>query len=301
MTSDQGGTHGEPTGRPEGGSEPTAPQGVDHPAASAAAGLGRPAAAAGLGRPAAAGAGARRRSRGRTPAAPAGLAAAAAAGLAAAGPAVRRLRRALGAAGSAPGSAEQPPTVRAGIGAFVANLVLGIVGSLVDLRRHRRPGRRGARAPTTDPDVTEEVTAHGDPASAPSSAWSSSALHALFIWFAWQGRNWARIVLWVLGGLGVLAGFGGARRRHRAAPASSPSLGVFQLLLAASPASCCWRSSRPTSGTATAAGCGRTASRAEPVRRRLRTPGQPVSAVVRREQAGDGRRSTARAAAARRR
>ena len=47
-------------------------------------------------------------------------------------------------------------------------------------------------------------------------------LHALFIWFAWRGRNWARIVLWVLGGLAVLAGFGGARRRHRGIPASSP-------------------------------------------------------------------------------
>ena len=31
-------------------------------------------------------------------------------------------------------------------------------------------------------------------------------LQLLFIWFAWQGRNWARIVLWVLGGLAVLSG-----------------------------------------------------------------------------------------------
>jgi hypothetical protein len=32
------------------------------------------------------------------------------------------------------------------------------------------------------------------------------ALEAMFIWFAWNGRNWARIVLWVLGGLSVVSG-----------------------------------------------------------------------------------------------
>ena len=53
----------------------------------------------------------------------------------------------------------------------------------------------------------------------------------LFLWFAWQGRNWARIVLWVLGGLSVL----GAGSTGSAADTGQcgflTSLSVFQLLL----------------------------------------------------------------------
>ena len=29
-----------------------------------------------------------------------------------------------------------------------------------------------------------------------------TAVFALFVWFAWKGHNWSRIVLWVLAGLG---------------------------------------------------------------------------------------------------
>jgi hypothetical protein len=32
------------------------------------------------------------------------------------------------------------------------------------------------------------------------------ALECMFIWFAWTGRNWARIVLWVIGGLNIVSG-----------------------------------------------------------------------------------------------
>ena len=35
------------------------------------------------------------------------------------------------------------------------------------------------------------------------------AVYLLVLWYAWQGRNWARIVLWVLGGLSVLSGLAG--------------------------------------------------------------------------------------------
>lgn len=53
------------------------------------------------------------------------------------------------------------------------------------------------------------------------------ALYLLVLWFAWKGRNWARIVLWVLGGIGVLSGL--------LAPSSGNGLlstiGVLDLLL----------------------------------------------------------------------
>ena len=37
-----------------------------------------------------------------------------------------------------------------------------------------------------------------------------TGIFALFVWFAWRGRNWARIVLWVLAGLGIVFGIIGA-------------------------------------------------------------------------------------------
>ena len=33
-----------------------------------------------------------------------------------------------------------------------------------------------------------------------------AGLYALFVWFAWRGHNWARVVLLVLGGLGIAGG-----------------------------------------------------------------------------------------------
>ena len=61
-------------------------------------------------------------------------------------------------------------------------------------------------------------------------------LEALFIWFAWQGRNWARIVLWVLGGIGAWCSASSASRPalFGARPTGFlTSLGWFQLLLGA--------------------------------------------------------------------
>jgi hypothetical protein len=37
----------------------------------------------------------------------------------------------------------------------------------------------------------------------------SSAVYLMFVWFAWQGRNWARVVLWVLGGLALVSSVAG--------------------------------------------------------------------------------------------
>ena len=48
-----------------------------------------------------------------------------------------------------------------------------------------------------------------------------TGVFALFVWFAWRGHNWARIVLWVLAGLGIVFGIIGA--------AMSSSLGEVTL------------------------------------------------------------------------
>jgi hypothetical protein len=54
----------------------------------------------------------------------------------------------------------------------------------------------------------------------------------MFLWFAWNGRNWARIVLWVLGGLSVVSGLfslGGAGATGQ--NGFLTAIGFFQLLL----------------------------------------------------------------------
>jgi hypothetical protein len=55
-------------------------------------------------------------------------------------------------------------------------------------------------------------------------------LQVLFLWFAWKGSNWARIALWVLGGLAVA---GGLARLGGVSPVGGfvAALGVFQTLL----------------------------------------------------------------------
>ena len=94
--------------------------------------------------------------------------------------------------------------MRAGIGAFVVNFVLGIVGSLVAFSDIDDLVREASRT-TNDPDITDEVLRTAILVFAVIGL-VLVVLHALFIWWAWRGRNWARITLWVLGGLNVLAG-----------------------------------------------------------------------------------------------
>jgi hypothetical protein len=115
---------------------------------------------------------------------------------------------------------ERPTTVRAGIGAFMANLILGVIGAIVTftqldelidqaLATARAQGQNvpsGADALTHD--TVRAVILVGSIVGL-----VIIGLEAMFIWFAWNGRNWARIVLWVIGGFGIISGlfslFGG--------------------------------------------------------------------------------------------
>ena len=109
---------------------------------------------------------------------------------------------------SAPGHAPQeapprPDTVRFGIGAFIANLLLGLVGSIItfssiDSLLDAELARQGV---TVSEDAVQAVLT----VSAVIGL-LIVALEALFIWFAWNGRNWARIILFVLGAFGIIGG-----------------------------------------------------------------------------------------------
>jgi hypothetical protein len=130
----------------------------------------------------------------------------------------------------APPAVERPVTVRAGLGLFIAEIVLGLIGAIYVLANSQ--------------DLLNRVRGQ---LSGNSAQLSDSALHAalvagavvgliivavelLFIWFAWQGRNWARIVLWIVGGLGVVSGLAGLGTNSQFGGFYS-ALGVCQLLI----------------------------------------------------------------------
>ena len=112
--------------------------------------------------------------------------------------------------GPAPRPVERPATVRAGLGAFIASLVLGVVTSVFLFTD--QSGVLDAALARSGADVDEDVLRSALIVGAVIGL-VFVALQAMFIWFAWQGRNWARVVLWVLGGLGIVSGlttvFGG--------------------------------------------------------------------------------------------
>ncbi|NEM06720.1 hypothetical protein [Geodermatophilus normandii] len=113
----------------------------------------------------------------------------------------------------APVPVARPSAVTLGVGAFAATLFLGVVSSIVtfsDIDGFI------AQVQQASPGVEiSESAARAGLIGGAAFALVLVALQVMFLWFAWQGRNWARIVLWVLGGLsviGALVGFlgGGA-------------------------------------------------------------------------------------------
>jgi len=129
----------------------------------------------------------------------------------------------------APPAVERPTTVRAGIGAFIANLVLGIVSSILTFTDIDDLVAQELARSGTDIEVSDELIRSAIVIGAVVSL-IFVGLQLLFLWFAWKGHNWARIVLWVLGGLAVLSGVAGLGAGS-ALGGFLTSLGVFQLLL----------------------------------------------------------------------
>jgi hypothetical protein len=131
----------------------------------------------------------------------------------------------------APTPMERPVTVRAGIGALVASLILGIISSIATFADIDHLVARALAQSGSDVEVTDDVLRSAIIVGGVATL-VFVALNALFLWFAWQGRNWARIVIWVLGGLGVLSGVAGLGTGSTVGGFLT-SLGVFQFLLTA--------------------------------------------------------------------
>jgi hypothetical protein len=131
----------------------------------------------------------------------------------------------------APPAMERPTTVRAGIGALVASLVLGLVSAIVSFTDLDTLIDQ-TMLENTDPAITEDVIRAGIVIGSVITL-IIIGLQALFLWFAWKGRNWARIVIWVLGGIGVVFGLVGLAAGASQSTGFLTSLGWFQLILTA--------------------------------------------------------------------
>jgi hypothetical protein len=108
---------------------------------------------------------------------------------------------------------ERPLTVRAGLGAFVASIVLSLASSAFAVANWDEFVEQGlAQAPEfQDPEFQEsgldpQAFVEGLATVFLVVSLLFTALYVLFVWFAWRGYNWARIVLFVLGGLGIASG-----------------------------------------------------------------------------------------------
>jgi hypothetical protein len=117
---------------------------------------------------------------------------------------------------------ERPSTVKAGIGAFLASAVLGLLSSIVTFADFNSLVDTAARDAGVSPDSVRAGVMVGAVIGL-----IFLAVYLLVLWYAWQGRNWARIVLWVLGGLTVLSGLFGLGNGN----GLLSLLGVLQLLL----------------------------------------------------------------------
>jgi hypothetical protein len=130
----------------------------------------------------------------------------------------------------APPALERPTTVRAGIGALIASLILSLITTIITFADFESIVDQ-AVAEANDAAITEDVIRSGIVIGVVFSL-IIFALYVLFLWFAWQGRNWARIVLWVLSGLGVISGlFGLAGAGATGQSGFVTALGFFQLIL----------------------------------------------------------------------
>jgi hypothetical protein len=129
---------------------------------------------------------------------------------------------------------ERPLTVRAGIGAFMASFLIGIGSSVVQAINPQdvpvTVDPQFQQETGIDPEAFAEAAQQGATTFALVVSLFFAAVYLLFIWFAWKGQNWARIVLWVLSGLslaftpvtfGVLGNL---------LPSSQVALLVFQLI-----------------------------------------------------------------------
>jgi hypothetical protein len=118
----------------------------------------------------------------------------------------------------------RPRTVTAGIGAFLVYALLSLIGTVIGFATFDTLVDQAAEDAGFDGDLSglEDAIA----TTALVFGVVIAALYLVLAWFAWQGANWARIVLWVFGGLALLFGVLGLASNSGVLAL----LGVLQLL-----------------------------------------------------------------------
>lgn len=135
--------------------------------------------------------------------------------------------------GAAPTPLERPITVRAGLGAFLGSLVLSVISTVVTFLNWDTISAQLLARLRADLGPEADTALSGAQAGARIGvvfALVLAAVYGVFVWFAWRGQNWARVVLWVLGGLGVFGGVIGLATGGSPIPFLT-GLSFFQALL----------------------------------------------------------------------
>jgi len=89
----------------------------------------------------------------------------------------------------------------------MANLILGIIAAIVTFSDlHGLINRAMAETQVQGSAALTEDAARAVILVSAVISLIFVGLEAMFLWFAWNGRNWARIVLWVIGGFGIISG-----------------------------------------------------------------------------------------------
>ncbi|CAN5393541.1 hypothetical protein BH24ACT9_BH24ACT9_17470 [soil metagenome] len=115
-----------------------------------------------------------------------------------------------------PGSSAPPPqqmarptTVTYAIYALVANFAISLISAVLLFANRDAYIEEALRDAGLDPSSSAKVSSVSDSVFMVGAvvALVFVALWAMVIWFAWKGHNWARIVIWVLGGLSLISAF----------------------------------------------------------------------------------------------
>jgi hypothetical protein len=111
----------------------------------------------------------------------------------------------------APTPLERPVTVRAGIGAFVGGIVLSVVAQVITALNADAITAAATTQFNDLPEADREAAARVTASMSDAFGFLGlvvglvfTGVFALFVWFAWRGHQWSRIVLWVLAGLGLV-------------------------------------------------------------------------------------------------
>ena len=141
-----------------------------------------------------------------------------------------------GWSGEVPKPLDRPVTVRAGLGAYLAALLLGAIATIATLMEFDQllAWADNETAASLEDSGLDEVDAARFAELILRGGLIASlvmaALQLLFVWFAWVGHNWARIVLWVFAGLALVVAPAGAANGGGPIPFVN-TLGWFQTVL----------------------------------------------------------------------